>query len=177
MFLLRKVEIQKWSPSNDLAADEAPADSVAADLRSKGNALSFWFCDSDPNDKCNVADAAIAIAAMNNRIDKMHILWVSRDQLVSDGQNLDPKASETPITDMAQRHVDVCKLDSVRLGMVASRIFAAAKSEHYQFFDKKEVTNLLADAVKAGRVTIDQLNEKVEADVRRALGMEPQREI
>ena len=53
----------------------------------RGNKLSFWRCGSGR--EVEVEDAALAIAAASDRVDKLDIVWVDEDELKTDGQTLE----------------------------------------------------------------------------------------
>ena len=44
--LARKIARAKWEPKPELGNDEIAADAVTADLKTTGNTLSFWRCES-----------------------------------------------------------------------------------------------------------------------------------
>ena len=108
MFLARKIAWGKWEPKPDLSNEEIPADAVTGDLRTHENSLSFWRCHTETNS--DVEEAALAIAAAGNRIDKIDIVWLVDDELRADGQTLRNSDGRTPIpdlvTDIALKFVD-----------------------------------------------------------------------
>lgn len=65
----------KWCSRNGLESDEISADAVTADLRTRDNTLSFWQCDGTDHE---VEEAALAIAAAGNRVDRLDIVWISK---------------------------------------------------------------------------------------------------
>ena len=171
MFLARKITRAKWSFNTGLATGEIPADAVTADLRTSGNALSFWRCGTEADRQ--VEEAALAIAAAGNRVDKLDVVWVSDEDLKADGQRLRDTKGDTRIPELVERHVDIQNLDYVRLGRVANRIVAAIDGNQYRRLTKKQVVNLLANAVSEERVDLDALNEKVQSEIRKSLGVRP----
>ncbi|MDE0554264.1 MAG: hypothetical protein OXI24_08630, partial [Candidatus Poribacteria bacterium] len=123
MFLARKISRAKWETKEELSEGEISADAVTADLRTNDNMLSFWRCGSGM--KAQVEDAALAIAAASDRVDKLDIVWVDEDELKTDGQTLEDTPGRTHVTELIDRHVDVCQLDYVRLGNVAHHVLTA----------------------------------------------------
>ena len=107
MFLARKINRAKWPGTEDLSAGEIPADAVTVDLRTQGNALSFWQCPTDTDS--GVVEAALAIPAAGNRLEKLDIVWLADEELQSDGQTLIDTEGRTPVTDMVAMHVDVSR--------------------------------------------------------------------
>ena len=167
MFLARKITRAKWETKQELSAGEISADAVTSDLRTQGNMLSFWQCGI--GGEAEVEEAALAIAAAGDRVDRLDIVWLSDDELQADGQKWDETVGRTPVRELIRRHVDVSRLDYVRLGKVAHRVVAAIEEDRYLRLTKVRVKSLLAAAVEQGRVALEDLEEKVQAEVQRSL--------
>ena len=163
MFLIRKISRAKWGPRKGLFEDEISADAVTADLRTKDNSLSFWGCGDGA--EAEVEEAALALAAANNSIEKLDIVWLSDDELLADGQTIEHTKGRTPVKYLIERHVHVSRLDYGRLGKVASRIVVAIKEERYRRLARECVRNLLATAVEQKRVELADLEERVRTEV------------
>ncbi len=129
MFLARKVSLAKWSKKSELEVGEIPADAVTADLRTQDNKLSFWRCGDAEGIEIN--EAVLALSAAGTRVDKIDVVWLAADDLQNDGQTLQDTKGRTPVFELAKLHVDVCRLDYIRLGKVAQRIVTALKEEQY----------------------------------------------
>ena len=157
----------KWQPRDGLALDEIPADAITADLRTANNALSFWQCGQATD--LEVSDAVLAIAAGRDRIQKLDIVWILRDELENDGQHFRMKRGRTPVAELAERHVDVCDLDYGRLGRIGDRVAAAISQDRWKRFREQEIVTLLATAVQNGRLSQKALTDKVRTGVRAAL--------
>ena len=168
MFLARKISRAKWDAKEGLSKGEISADAVTADLRTRENKLSFWRCGSETE----VEDAALAIAAASDRVDKIDIVWVDEDELKTDGQILKNTKGRTHVTELIDRHVDICRLDYVRLGKVAHRVMTAIKNKQCTRLNKRRVTEILVAAVEQGRVNLDGLQEGVQKEVNKSLQAE-----
>jgi len=168
VFLARKISRAKWSRTAELSTGEIPADAVTIDLRTSENALSFWWCDTE--NRAEVEDAALAIAAAGDRIDKLEVVWIAEEALRGDGQSLRNTDGRTPISRLRQHHVDVHKLDYRRLGKVAHHIFHAIENNRRLLLTKKGVTDLLMSAVKQKDVQLEDLRGGVQEEIRKALG-------
>lgn len=155
MFLARKIARAKWEARSGLSDGETSADAVTGDLRTRENSLSFWRCAAGTNDE--VEEAALAIAAGGDRIDRFDIVWLAEDELRADGQTLEDTRGRTPIAELAGRHVDVCRLDYVRLGDVARRVAAAIEDGRYRRLTKARVKTLLTAAVERRRIEPEDL--------------------
>ncbi len=169
MFLARKITRAKWTPKAELAADEVPADAVTADLRTTENALSFWRCGEATEGE--VEEAALAIASAGGRLDRLDVIWLSDEALTQDSQSLRNTDGRTPVKALVKQHVHVHRLDYVRLGKVADRVTDAIQDGKHRRLTKKRVTNIVAAAVEQGRVALIDLEKKVQAEVRKVLGV------
>jgi hypothetical protein len=163
VFLARKITRAKWTPKAGLEADEVPADAVTADLRTTENTLSFWRCGEGAEGE--VEEAALAIAAGGDRLDKLDVVWLSDEQLRSDGQTWKDTDGRTPVKSLVKQHVDLYRLDYVRLGRVADGVVDAIECRRHRRLTKKHITKLLAVAVEEGRVALADLEEKVQSEV------------
>ena len=163
MFLARKITRAKWSNNTQLSAAEIPADAVTADLRTRENALSFWQCGDGT--LIEVEDAALAIAAAGDRIDRLDLIWLADEELQNDGQTFRNTPGRTPVPELSKLHVDVHRLDYVRLGKVAHRVAGAIEGGRYTRLTKARVTKLLTEAVKQARVDPTGLSDNIRADV------------
>lgn len=167
MFLARKISRVKWERKHGFADGEIPADAVTADLRTHGNSLSFWQCGDATIHE--IEEAALALATAGNQVEKLDIVWLSDDDLRADGQNWAETEGRTHVTDLIRLHVDLTLLDYARLGKVAHRIVSSLEGGRYKRLTRRRVADLIATAVRKGRVELDDLEEKVKRDVSRSL--------
>ncbi len=168
MFLARKITRAKWThKKGQLAKGEIAADAVTADLRTRDNSLSFWRCSTETTD--DLEKAALAIAAARDRVDKIEIVWLAEDELLDTGQYLKNTDGQTPVLELTRLHVDVCRLDYVRLGKVAHHIINAIEKKRYRRLSRRCVTDLLVAAVRQERVEISRLQKGVQAVVQKSL--------
>ena len=151
----------------ELSAREIAADAVTADLRTSGNALSFWRCGSAA--EAEVERVALAMAAAGDRIDRLDLVWIAEEHLAADGLAWGDTDGHTPIAESRSLHVDVLRLDYVRLGSVAHRVAAAIESERCVRFTRARVKKLLVAAVIRGDVAIADLADRIRHEVGDAL--------
>ena len=149
--------------ADELSDGEIPADAVTVDLRTQQNSLSFWRCPTDV--ERDIEEAALAIAAAGDRVDRLDIVWLTDEELQADGQVLEDTAGRTPVTDMAAMHVDVSRLDYVRLGNVARGIAAAIQANRWRRLTRRRVKALLEEAIGEGRVDPTALAGTLRAQV------------
>ncbi|MDE3001308.1 MAG: hypothetical protein OXU79_19705 [Gemmatimonadota bacterium] len=167
MFLARKVTLSKWEPKQGLSLGEISADALTSDLRTKSNSLSFWQC--GVGKRADVEEAILAMAAARDHVDKFDVVWVDDDELLTDGQTLNNTKGRTPVQGLVDLHVDVCRLDYVRLGRVAHRVVSAIEEERFFRLRKSGVKALLVKAVRQERVMLSDLKKNVQAEVQKSL--------
>ena len=115
-------------------------------------------------------EAVLAIAAARDSVDRLDIVWLADDELKNDGQTLKNTKGQTPIDELADLHVDICRLDYVRLGKVANRVNSAIKQNRFQRLKRSYVKRLLTEAVGQGRIDLARLQQKVQAEVQTSFG-------
>lgn len=162
-FVARKISRAKWEKRPEFAEGEIPADAVTTDLRTKQNALSFWRCGGDGTP--DVENVALAIAAAADRIEKVDVVWLAAEQLIEDRQTIEGCPGRTPVADLADSHVDLRRLDLVRLGQLANRVAEALKEGRCQRVTKAQVKSLLMSAVLQNRIDPEQLSQNIRKDL------------
>lgn len=162
MYLARKISRAKWDKElnleRGLKKEEISAGAVTGDLRTGGplgNCLSLWRCGS--GSKSEIEEAVLAIAASADKVDKFDIVLLCSDRLENDGHTLEDTKGRTPVADLVDSHVDICKLDYYRLGLIANCVLDAVNDGQHQRFTKNEVQNLLINAVNLQRINLDEL--------------------
>ena len=96
------------------------------------------------------------------------IVWILTDELERDGQRMRLKRGRTPVAGLSERHVDVYHLDYRRLGRIGDRVATAISQEQWKRFRQREIVDLLATAVRNGRLSEGDLTEKVQTELRAA---------
>ena len=163
MFLARKITRAKWKATREFSTDEIPADAVTADLRTQENSLSFWQCPT--NSESDVEEAALAIAAGRDYVDKLDLVWLADDELEFNGLSLKNTIGRTPVKDMEQLHVDATRLDYVRLGRIALRVVAAIKADRWCRLTRPRVKRLIVAAIRQGRIDRADLHHRMREEL------------
>lgn len=164
MFLARKITRAKWSNRSGLATAEIPADGLTVDLRTQGNTLSFWQCPTDTD--TDLESAALALAAGRDSLDKLEFVWLDDDELQNDGLTMTSTMGRTPVLDLTDLHVDLERLDYVRLGAVARKVVAALDANQYRRLSKAKVKGLIVNALENDRIDLDAMNTRLLNEVR-----------
>jgi hypothetical protein len=167
MFLARKITRPKWEQSSTVEPGEIAADAVTVDLRTTGNTLSFWTCDSAEDAK--LKEVVLALAANGDRIDKFDIAWLAEETVRAEGLQVSATDGDTPVARLVKRHVDIERLDLVRLGKIASLIHAAVSGGSHKRLTKAEVQQVLVAAVQAGDLRLEDVKEGLRGELSKAL--------
>lgn len=163
MFLARKVTRAKWAARQGMPEGRIAADAVTTDLRTQDNKLSFWECGSASAEE--IGEAALALAAGRERLDKVELVWIATSDLVKDGLDLSNSRGRTPVPDLAERHVDVQQLDYEGLGKVAVRVSSALSKNRHRRLAKQAVKGLLVGAIGDGRLRREELAQKLASEL------------
>lgn len=159
MFVARKISSAKWKKRGGLAEGEIQADAVTGDLRSNKNAVSFWRCGS--GGITDIENVALAIAAAAERIHTVDVVWLPTEQLLEDRQTFVDSPGETPVADLVDSHVDLSRLDLVRLGRLANRVVEAVGSGRCLRVPRSRVKSLLMSAVATNRIDPQRLSQNI----------------
>lgn len=133
MFLVRRISRSKCAPETNeqhgFDRNEASADAVTADLRTLGNRLAFWKCDSvEVEDEEKVA---LAIVAASDNIETTYVVWTPTSVRQADGLDWIDSDGRTRVADLSSLHVDVCHLYYRRLGKLAECVRQAVEGNRY----------------------------------------------
>jgi len=163
-FLARKITRPKWDSSPGMDQGAVGADAVTADLRTQNNALSLWeFSDAEKE----LREIVLALAANFDRIEKIDIAWFLREDAEKAGIEIQPTKGQTPVDDLRDWHRDAMNLDLDRLGGVARSLSRSVRNNGWvRRFRKKEVRNVLKEAVDQRRLIAGSLSEGIQRDLR-----------
>lgn len=165
--LARKITRAKWEAKPELGSGEISADAVTVDLRTTGNTLSFWRCDS--SGAADLQRAVLALAAAAERPDRLDVIYLDEQAIQAGGLSTNNSEGETPVALLRQHHVDVEKLDLVRLGRVAEMVAAAHRANASHSMTKKQVIDIVVQAVRDRLVAVADLKGEMKQKVDAAL--------
>lgn len=163
--LARKITRAKWEQNPELGAGEIAADAATGDLRTTSNTLSFWRCATAAPD--DLKRAMLALAANADRVDRLDVIYLEEEAVKDAGLATHETLGDTPVVSLRALHVDIARLDLVRLGAVARMVADAHRTNAALRMTKKEVLDLVVSAVRGNLVGIGDLKgdmrTKVEA--------------
>ncbi len=166
-FVARKIARAKWDSREGVGDNEIPADAVTNDLRTSANALSFWNCGAAQKD--DLERVVLALASGAERLDKIDLAWIPITEIEKARLVIEQTDGQTPVAILIKEHVDVSRLDFVRLGKVAALLADAIEEDRYKRVRKKQVTDVIIDARKRGLLSLTDLSEKVRDEVKKAM--------
>lgn len=167
-FLVRKIRRARWEIDEDFGPEGIAADAVTGCLRTTENALSVWECAG--GEKQEVRDAVLALAAAGERLDSFQVVAIERERLEAGGFTLSAVPGDTPVPDLIDSHRDIVRLELEKLGLLAHHIASTVRSgTRCHQFTKKELRDLITDAVKAERIHLDGLKPALRDEVNRKL--------
>lgn len=169
-YLDRKITRVKWETGNEFAPNEIPADAVTADLRTKSNTLSFWQLET-PTNYIEISKIALALVTEADRIDRLDLTWIDKNGFRSQGISVNPSDGRTPVKSLQSTHVDVAKLDLNRLSKIASWIADGLSQNQYRRFTKKEIIQIIIEAIRQDLVSLDDLAPEVKDEIDKEFGM------
>jgi hypothetical protein len=168
-YFARMINRGKWDSVSYNGLPDIQADAMTVCLRTSSNELSVWQCDTARSDVSEVV-LALALADKKDRIDKMHVVLVHQNDIENDGISQKSTLGNTLVIDLRTRHRDLINLTMTKICMLARRI--SVEVENYadqeraelscsHSFTKTEVTNIIRNAIKDGRVKKEELPEKI----------------
>ena len=145
--------LRRKSGSATRVGGEIGADAITADLRTRGNTLSFWICQTPETSE--LQEVVLAFAAGWKRPDKLDLVWIERELIESSGIRLDATKGNTRVVDLQNQHVDATHLDLWRLGKLAEHVAEAIRMKvQWRRFTKNEVVETLMSAVRSNRLDL-----------------------
>jgi hypothetical protein len=162
-YVARIINRAQWEPKPYMSADDIPADAITRDLRTLGNELSLWYCDGSNE---QIEDVVLAWGAATSRPDPFDIVLLNPDTLQSAGFVMKDSEGQTPVQDLRNRHVDLRELTLARIALLGHQIAGELRADsNCREFRKAEVVEILARAVRQGRVSLTDLKDEVRKKV------------
>lgn len=169
--LARKITQAKWSAGPGPQPGEIQADAITCDLRTMGNTLSFWRLRGLGED--DLKEAALILASGLDRADRIDFAWIDAEELRSQGVEAKDTPGQTPVESLRDRHVDLVRLDLVRLGTTARVLDSAIQKKQLMRFTRKAVIEILVAGVQRGLLQLSALKDKLRAEVAAAMPTPP----
>jgi hypothetical protein len=155
--LVRKINKAKWFQTNILHGEEVSADAITNCLRTVGNTLSVWYINSEED----INKAMLAIIANQDHLESIDVVIIDEKLFEDSGFVISSSPGETPVEELREIHRDITGLNYSLLGNVKNIIVEMIKKDKITRFTKVQLTKILGDAIKEGKIDISYLKESV----------------
>lgn len=165
--VLRLIRQSRWDlPGNYdwLAEDDIPADPLADFANTTENRLSVWFVGEDEG---NLNDVLAALAASREKTDKIDYLLFTQDHLDAAGIETREADGNTPDEHINGLHRDLIHLSAAKVIALATAVWRQNLGPRR--IDERRAVQLVAEAVRTGRILLEKLRPRLRDDVRSCL--------
>ncbi len=162
--VLRLIRQSHWDAPGKydwLAEGEIPADSLADFANTTENRLSVWFVGDDEG---NLNDVVAALAASREKAAKLDYLLFTRDHLDAAGIETRESAGNTPDERINGLHRDLIHLSAGKVLALTTAVWRQNLGPRR--IDERRAVQLVAEAVRSGRIPVEKLRPKLRDDVR-----------
>ena len=153
--LIRKIDRIKWEKT-EIEDNDYSADSITGCLRTSQNNLSLWKILSEEN----IIEAVLAIASNGENIDTFDVALLDEDFFIENNIDLCNNKGITPFKKMESNHIDASNLTYNKLGLIAKHVNDKIRDEQCKRYRRKELFDLLRDAVQNKYLNIEDLHER-----------------
>ena len=163
-YLAHIIRRSRWEEKLPADPEDVAADAVTHDLKTLGQTLSVWRCDTTEDE---MREVALAFACTMREPDPIDLVLLDVGALKSADIPMKNTPGNTLIADLNSRHVDLAELTLTRLVVIARHIAENVRSgTHCREFRKKEVRDIVAKAVQEGRVRAQQLKKEWQDEIK-----------
>lgn len=164
--IARKIDFAQWEPptfprENNLIG----ADVVRECLKTKGNAISLWYCSEDEN---STDEIVIEIASKREFLDRANIIIVPFDAIKkaadSEGFKVNPEEITTAVKGLENQHINLENLtisDLVKIAGIIANSFRNEPDSYKREYSKSEVKKLFISMARDGRLDKNKVNIKL----------------
>ena len=166
--VLRDVRLSRWdSPGKHdwLAEGDIPADPLADFAKTDENCLSVFFVDDDRKD---LDDVLAALAANREKADKLDYVLFTEGHLRAARVRVCEASGRTPDEQVNRLHRDLTQLSAAKVLELTTSVWH--ENIEVKRIDKRRAVQLVADAVRRGRISLERLKPQLRDDIRFCLG-------
>lgn len=166
--VLRLVRQSRWDLPGKLdwlAAGDIPADPLADFANTSENCLSVWLVEDDKRD---LDDLLAGLAASREKADKLDYVLFTQDHLKAAGIEVCGTSGQTPDEQVNRHHRDLTFLSAAKVLALTTSVWR--ENLELKRVNERRVIQLVADAVRRGRISLDKLRPKLRDDIRLCLG-------
>lgn len=164
-YLARKIQRAKWYVLPFMTTVEISADAITGhSLRTTGNELSLWECDTVDDD---LREVVLALAANMQHLETVDIVLLRRSELDALEFQMEPREGNTPVQSLRHRHINAVKLTASKIYQLAEKIALNVRENLLCYrFIMSDVRNILIEGIKSGRLDLDDLHGNVKEKIR-----------
>jgi len=163
--LVRKISQAKWRTFAHEDGKPVSADAVTGDLRTQNNNLSLWKI----SDLSEFREAALAIVSGHERLDTIDLVALDEAELSEVGLSVRETFGATPVEELQRIHRDVVSLTYEDLRPIAQAVISGIRQERVKRISKKEILDIITDAIKNERLNLSDLKKEVLEGARKTL--------
>lgn len=161
-YLLRKISRKKWDQNVDVTADEITADAITCCTKTFSNTLSVWYSPVHDFESEQVKVLIYALASNMDRPDAIDLVWLSEQELVARGIEIEETEGDSKCECANSLHRDLAKLRHKELGVVGVHIMEQLEgNKYYKRITRAQIIKVMLGAVCVEKkVEFTQLSEK-----------------
>lgn len=154
--LIRRISRAKWDKIGD---EDVSADAITSCLKTYQNDLSVWRISSE--EELNDAILALISGSKQTKLSTLHYVIIDEDLALEKGLSLKETPGDTVAIDLVDSHRDIEELTYVKLGVVKDLILECIENEKASFMTKKNLKDLLKEAIESGKIQKETLNPEL----------------
>lgn len=173
-YLLRKISRKKWDQNVKATAEEITADAVTCCIKTFSNTLSVWHSPVDDFDSKQVRILIYALASTMDRPDAIDLVWLSEDELLSLGIEIEETDGDSKCESANLLHRDLAKLRHKELGLVGVHIIEQLEhKKYYKRITRAQIIKVMLEAVCVeNKVEFTELSEKWQHELLKKMSSE-----
>lgn len=154
--LIRRISRAKW---DKIGNEDVSADAITSCLKTYQNDLSVWRISSVED--LNNAILALISGSKQTKLSTLHYVMIDENLAFEKGLSLKETPGDTVALDLVESHRDIEELTYIKLGVVKDLILECIDNDKASFMTKKNLKDLLKDAIKNGKIQKETLNPEL----------------
>ena len=158
---VRKINRAKWLGADIVNGAKIPADAITNCLRTQQNNLSVWRIKSEDE----IENAVLAICSGQPYLETFDIVILNSEYLKQNGIKFMATEGITALKMPKDMHFDMVELTYEKIGIIAYHIVEKFKEQKVLRYRKKELKDILNNAINEKRLEIDILSERIKNEL------------
>ncbi|KAA6326225.1 hypothetical protein EZS27_024645 [termite gut metagenome] len=159
--LVRRISRAKWDNAvkDDDGLFDVDADAITNCLKTTDNTLSVWEIDDES--KLDEAILALTTGKKQEQFSKIDFVLIDENMLKDKGLLLVNSDGDTVINFLIKKHRNISSLSYKKLGIMKDIILYCINNEKHKFKTKREIIQIVKEAIDSGALQKSTLNEKL----------------